>query len=206
MCADFLWQIFFAIVWEHQQLKTLGLIFSCTCCSSKIRGYELGASSHLLQNVVLERGECGGWEICEKGIFQFFSQVWKVGERKQVSGAVLMGKTRAIDRGCWHRTGALVFWEKMQPLFIWPLPLSFSFLMYSNFFLLKCTKAWALCGTVYGAANDLLCVVHLIMCFLLYSSTVGLLITSSTNELFRAVVLVGFNISLAKQRAFLNTQ
>lgn len=59
---------------------------------------------------------------------------------------------------------------------------------------------------VYGAANDLLCVVHLIMCFLLYSSTVGLLITSSTNELLRADVLVGFNISFAKQRAFLNTQ
>ena len=43
----------------------------------------------------------------------------------------------------------------------------------------------------YGAANYHLHVVHLIMCFLLYSSTVGVLITLSTNELFRAVVLCG---------------
>lgn len=46
-------------------------------------------------------------------------------------------------------------------------------------------------GMAYGAANSRLCVVHLIMCVLLYSSTVGVLITLSANELFRAVVLCG---------------
>jgi len=154
-------------------------------------GFIIASAKHSTGGVSAE-----GEKAAEKAFCRIFLKSEKL---KWGRGNKSVGLCFQKSQCCWERSEPFsltvstesVPWpfEKDAASFFWPLLLSFSSLMYSDFFLLKCTKVCVLRGMACGSANYCWHVVHLIMCFLLHFSTVGVLKTVFTNEPFRAVVL-----------------